>query len=111
MAWRMGGPEVKSDQATLNGSLSIRPAAVSSACAPVPAWSPMCSVTLETSACAALAVPDEVAVAPPAEDDELDEQPATAARASSAEAATHRRGRVKDGRATRSVRSISIVLP
>ena len=37
MACRIGGPEVKSDQVTLNGSLLIRPAAVSSAWAPVPA--------------------------------------------------------------------------
>jgi hypothetical protein len=37
MAWSIGGPEVKSDQLTLKGSLWIRPAAVSSASAPVPA--------------------------------------------------------------------------
>ncbi len=48
MAWSIGGPEVKSDQSTLNGSLPIRPAAVSSACAPAPAWSPTCRVTFAT---------------------------------------------------------------
>src|SRR5580704_2181013 len=63
MACSMGGPEVKSDQSALNGSLSIRPAAVSSACAPVPAWSPMCSVTSATSACAADCVPLGLVVA------------------------------------------------
>ena len=36
MACSIGGPEVKSDQCALNGSLPIRPAAVSSACAPEP---------------------------------------------------------------------------
>src|SRR3984957_17990862 len=45
IACSLGGPEVKSDQATLKGSLPIRPAAVSSDCAPDPAWSPTCSVT------------------------------------------------------------------
>src|SRR6266702_3306939 len=57
MACSIGGPEVKSDQATLNGSLSIRPAAVSRACAPVPAWSPTCRVTSETLTWLALLVP------------------------------------------------------
>src|ERR1700727_403067 len=47
IACNIGGPEVKSDQATLNGSLWIRPAAVSSASAPDPAWSPTCRVTLD----------------------------------------------------------------
>src|ERR1700693_3551787 len=61
MACSMGGPEVKSDQATLNGSLPIRPAAVSSASAPVPAWSPMCRVTPETLVWFALLVPVELA--------------------------------------------------
>src|SRR5215469_8328258 len=37
MACSIGGPEVKSDQCALNGSLLIRPAAVSSASAPDPA--------------------------------------------------------------------------
>ncbi len=37
MACSIGGPEVKSDQSTLNGSLPISPAAVSSAWAPAPA--------------------------------------------------------------------------
>ena len=65
MACSIGGPEVKSDQATLNGSLPIRPAAVSSACAPVPAWSPTCRVTPETLVWFALEVPDELADALP----------------------------------------------
>src|SRR5258707_9516012 len=47
MACSMGGPEVKSDQVTLNGSLWIRPAALSRACDPDPAWSPMCTVTCD----------------------------------------------------------------
>ena len=34
IACSIGGPEVKSDQVALNGSLLISPAAVSSACAP-----------------------------------------------------------------------------
>ena len=50
MACRIGGPDGKSDQAILNGSLLIRPAAVSSASAPVPAWSPMRRVTLDKAA-------------------------------------------------------------
>src|SRR5258708_16831440 len=48
MACSIGGPEVKSDQSTLKGSLPISPSAVSSASSPEPAWSPMCSVTLAT---------------------------------------------------------------
>ena len=58
MAWSIGGPEVKSDHSTLNGSLLIRPAAVSSAWEPEPAWSPTCSTTLDTLAVLALAVDD-----------------------------------------------------
>src|ERR1700733_7567282 len=54
MACRIGGPDGKSDQATLNGSLLISPAAMSSALAPVPAWSPMRRVTF--ASCAALTV-------------------------------------------------------
>src|SRR5580693_280015 len=45
MASSMGGPEVKSDQLTLNGSVLSRPAAFSTASAPVPFWSPTLSVT------------------------------------------------------------------
>ena len=48
MACSIGGPEVKSVQLALNGSLLISPAACSSASAPVPFWSPMVSVTDET---------------------------------------------------------------
>src|SRR5712671_3606746 len=85
MACSIGGPEVKSDQATLNGSLSISPAAVSSACAPVPAWSPMCRVTPDTLTWFAL-VPDELAETPPpaAEDDEDDEHAVSTARLAAA---------------------------
>src|ERR1700691_2788557 len=75
MACRIGGPDGKSDQATLDGSLLISPAAMSSALAPVPAWSPMRRVTL--ASCAALTVsllldavllddPDEQAAGGPA---------------------------------------------
>ena len=45
IASSMGGPEVKSDQFTLNGSVLSRPAAFSTASAPVPFWSPTFSVT------------------------------------------------------------------
>jgi hypothetical protein len=41
----MGGPEVKSDQSTWNGSVLSRPAAFRIASAPVPFWSPTFSVT------------------------------------------------------------------
>jgi hypothetical protein len=41
----MGGPEVKSDQFTWNGSALRRPAALRMASAPVPFWSPTFSVT------------------------------------------------------------------
>src|SRR5207247_3141293 len=98
MACSIGGPEVKSDQATSNGSLSIRPAAVSRACAPVPAWSPMCKVTPDTLAWFALLVPDELAVAPPtspasfpaAEDDEEEEHAVSTARLAAAARASTR---------------------
>src|ERR1700692_3978870 len=80
IACSIGGPEVKSDQATLNGSLSISPAAVSSACAPVPPCSPTCSVTPDTLAWLAPLVADELAVAalPAAEDDEDEHAVSTA---------------------------------
>ena len=91
MACSIGGPEVKSDQATLNGSLPISPAAVSSACAPVPAWSPTCRVTPDTLAWFALLVPDELADAPPAaEDDEEDEHAVSTARLAAAARASTR---------------------
>src|ERR1700689_461376 len=47
IASSMGGPEVKSDQFTWNGSLFSRPAAWRIASAPVPFWSPTFSVTEE----------------------------------------------------------------
>src|ERR1700761_6030360 len=91
MACSIGGPEVKSDHSTLNGSLPISLAAVSSACAPVPAWSPMCSVTPDTLAWFGLLVPDELAVAPlPAEDDEEDEHAVSTARLAAAARASTR---------------------
>src|SRR6185312_11498366 len=71
IACSIGGPDVKSDHAPLNGSFPISPAAVSSACAPVPAWSPTCSVTPDKLAWFGLLVPDELAVAPlPAAEDD-----------------------------------------
>src|SRR5713226_6115662 len=100
MACSIGGPEVKSDQATLNGSLPIRPAAVSSASAPVPAWSPMCRVTPETLVWFALEVPVELAdalllaEAPLADDGEEDEQAAAVRVARLMAAATARVRRV-----------------
>src|ERR1700689_867916 len=45
IASSMGGPEVKSDQLTWNGSVFSRPAALRIASAPVPFWSPTFSVT------------------------------------------------------------------
>ena len=45
IASSMGGPEVKSDQFTWNGSVLSRPAALRIASAPVPFWSPTFSVT------------------------------------------------------------------
>src|SRR6266436_4860341 len=88
MACSIGGPEVKSDQATLNGSLPISPAAVSSACAPVPAWSPMCKVTPDTLTWFALLVPDEPGDV--VEDDEEDEHAVSAARLAAAARASTR---------------------
>ena len=83
----MGGPEVKSDQFTWNGSEFSRPAALRMASAPVPFWSPTFSVTedrlteldgeaLLDPAAAALAVEVEVGV----ELELLDEEHAVAAR-------------------------------
>ena len=66
---------MKSDQVALNGSLLIRPAAVSRACEPEPAWSPMCRVTWETSVVLAWLpelAPDEAVVLPAV----AEEQPA-----------------------------------
>src|SRR5215472_17070526 len=57
MACSIGGPEVKSAPCALNGSLLISPAAVSSDWEPDPAWSPMFSVTLDTSTVLADVVP------------------------------------------------------
>jgi hypothetical protein len=78
MACSIGGPEVKSDQLAWNGSVSSSPAAVSSACAPVPFWSPMFSVTEDRFTALEVGVPEA------AEDaDEVDEeQPAAASPAS-----------------------------
>ncbi len=92
MACNIGGPEVKSDHSTLNGSLPISPAAVSSACAPVPAWSPTCSVTPDKLAWFGLLVPDELAVAPllAAEDDEEEEHAVSTARLAAAARASTR---------------------
>src|SRR5271156_4833512 len=82
IASSMGGPEVKSDQFTWNGSVLSRPAALRIASAPVPFWSPTFSVTedrlteldgealLDAAAGAALGVELEL----------LDEEHAVAAR-------------------------------
>src|SRR6201996_9592663 len=78
MACSIGGPEVKSDQFTLNGSVFSRPAAVSTASAPVPFWSPTFSVTedrsveLDADALALAVDPEE------ADEEPDDEQPAAA---------------------------------
>src|SRR5271165_4196672 len=78
IASSMGGPEVKSDQVTWNGSVLSSPAAVSTASAPVPFWSPMFSVTedrfteLDADGLVVLA-----AVLPVLDDDD-EEQPAAA---------------------------------
>jgi hypothetical protein len=77
MACSIGGPDVKSDQCALNGSLLIRPAAMSSASAPDPAWSPMLSVTFDT-----FVVPAEVVALPAGSAEPADEH-ADAPRASS----------------------------
>src|SRR6202034_4292220 len=47
IASSMGGPEVKSAQVTWNGSVLSRPAALRTASAPVPFWSPTFNVTEE----------------------------------------------------------------
>ena len=68
---------MKSDQLTWNGSVFSSPAAVSTASAPVPFWSPMFSVTedrsteLDADGLAGLDEADE-------DDDDDDEQPAAA---------------------------------
>ena len=82
MACSSGGPEVKSDQLTWNGSVFSRPAADSTASAPVPFWSPTLSVTADrftTVDADGLAV---LAPELPVLDDDDDEQPAAASPAS-----------------------------
>src|SRR5580700_3550209 len=79
IASSMGGPEVKSDQLTWNGSVFSSPAADSTASAPVPFWSPMFSVTEDRLAepdADGSAAADEAADEVDDEDD--DEQPAAA---------------------------------
>src|ERR1700748_1895994 len=95
MACNIGGPEVKSDHSTLKGGCLSTPAAVSSACAPVPAWSPTCSVTPDTLAWFGLLVPDELAVAPlpSAADDEEEDHAVSTARLAAAARASTRFGR------------------
>ena len=80
MASSIGGPEVKSDQLTWNGSVFSSPAAVSTALAPVPFWSPMFSVTADRfteldDADGLLVLAADV---PVVDDDDDDEQPAAA---------------------------------
>ena len=80
-ASRMGGPEVKSAQVTLNGNVLSRPAAFRSASAPVPFWSPTFRVTedrLTELDADALADADDAAGAEP-ELELLDEEQAAAA--------------------------------
>src|ERR1700689_1828468 len=75
IASSIGGPEVKSDQLTLNGSVFSRPAAVSTASAPVPFWSPTFSVTEDRfTELDADGLLEDVADVPAADDD--DDQPA-----------------------------------
>jgi hypothetical protein len=79
IASSIGGPEVKSDQLTWNGSVLSRPAAESTASAPVPFWSPTFSVTedrfTELDEADGLVV---LAAEVPLLDDDDDEQPAAA---------------------------------
>ena len=91
MAWSIGGPDVKSDHSTLNGSLLSRPAAVSSAWEPEPAWSPTCRTTLDTLAVLALAVDD----GPELARDGDEEQPAAMSARSATAAAAVTRGWVR----------------
>src|SRR5271156_2747239 len=80
MASSIGGPEVKSDQMTWNGSVFSRPAALSTASAPVPFWSPMFSVTEDRFTALdadGVGVPDAVVL-----DDDDEEQPAAVSPAS-----------------------------
>jgi hypothetical protein len=85
----MGGPEVKSDQFTWNGSVFSRPAALRTASAPVPFWSPTFSVTedrlteLDGEAPADADV-DAAAVAAEVVVELLDEEQAVAARPATA---------------------------
>jgi hypothetical protein len=74
MACSIGGPEVKSDQFTLNGSVFSRPAAESTASAPVPFWSPTFSVTEDRSA----ELDADALLLAVLEEEEDDEQPAAA---------------------------------
>src|ERR1700733_8548865 len=82
IASSIGGPEVKSDQFTWNGSELSRPAALRIASAPVPFWSPTFSVTedrateLDGDALPAVAA----AAAAGVELELLDEEQAVAAR-------------------------------
>src|SRR5580658_3618620 len=80
MASSIGGPEVKSDHVTWNGSVFSRPAAVSTASAPVPFWSPMFSVTEDRFT--ELDADGLLASVLPVLDDDDDEQPAAASPAS-----------------------------
>src|ERR1700722_3777929 len=81
IACSSGGPEVKSDQLTWNGSVLSTPAADSTASAPVPFWSPTFSVTEDR-----LTEPDAAGSADEDDEDEddeaEDEQPAAARPAS-----------------------------
>jgi hypothetical protein len=86
IASSMGGPEVKSDQLTWNGSVLSRPAALRIASAPVPFWSPTFSVTeerpaeLDGEALADAPAADADAAAAGVELELLDEEQAAAAR-------------------------------
>ena len=81
----MGGPEVKSSQVTLNGSVLSRPAACRMASAPVPFWSPTFSVTedrlaeLDAGALAAALAGVDEAAGSELEPELLDEEQAAAA--------------------------------
>jgi hypothetical protein len=80
MASSIGGPEVKSDQVTWNGSEFSRPAADNTASAPVPFWSPTFSVTEDrfTELDEADGLVVLAAEVPLLDDDDDDEQPTAA---------------------------------
>src|SRR5450631_4252323 len=108
MACTIGGPEVKSTQLALKGSLLMSPAALSSASAPVPFWSPMFRVTEETFTAAP---PDEATDGDEPDDDEPDEpeEEQAAAASTAAVPATASRTRRRLGRRARTARREGVI--